>query len=135
MSKCYDITLRSILDKHAPLKSKVMTVRPIMVPWFNDSLKKLKAKRRKLERIMIKSKLECDKNAYRKVRDDYSALLNDTRKMFYSNLIDKSAGDSRKLFQIVNSLRKERLVEEFPDNRDPSILLTSLVSFFVRKFS
>ena len=81
MSKCYDITLRSILDKHAPLKSKVMTVRP-MVPWFNDSLKKLKAKRRKLERIMLKSKLECDKNAYRKVRDDYSALLNDTRKMF-----------------------------------------------------
>jgi hypothetical protein len=57
MSKCYDITLRSILDKHAPLKSKVMTVRT-MVPWFNDSLKKLKAKRRKLERI-IKSKLEC----------------------------------------------------------------------------
>jgi hypothetical protein len=43
MSKCYDITLRSVLDKHAPLKSKVMTVRP-MVPWFNDSLKKLKAK-------------------------------------------------------------------------------------------
>ena len=70
MSKCYYITLRSILDKHAPLKSKVMTVRP-MVPWFNDSLKKQKAKRRKLERIMLKSKLlECDKNAYRKVRDD-----------------------------------------------------------------
>jgi hypothetical protein len=100
MSKCYDITLRSILDKHAPFKSKAMTVRP-MFPWFNDSLKKLKAKRRKLERIMLMSKLECDKNAYRKVRDDYSALLNATRKIFYSNLIDKSAGDSRKLFQIV----------------------------------
>ena len=37
MSKCYDVTLYSILDKHAPWKSKVMTVRP-MVPWFNDSL-------------------------------------------------------------------------------------------------
>jgi hypothetical protein len=50
MSKYYDITLRSILDNHAPLKSNVMTVRPT-VPWFNDSLKKLKAKRRKLQRI------------------------------------------------------------------------------------
>ena len=132
MSKSYDTTLRSILDKHAPLKSKVMTVRP-MVPWFNDSLKKLKAKRRKLERIMLKSKLECDKNAYRKVRDDYSALLNDTRRMFYSNLIDKSAGDSRKLFQIVNSLSKERLVEEFPENRDPSILANEFGEFFCKK--
>ncbi len=134
MSKSYDTTLRSILDKHAPLKSKVMTVRP-MVPWFNDSLKKLKAKRRKLERIMLKSKLEWDKNAYRKVRDDYSALLNDTRRMFYSNLIDKSAGDSRKLFQIVNSLSKERLVEEFPENRDPSILANEFGEFFCKKLT
>jgi hypothetical protein len=81
---------------------------------------------------MLKSKLECDKNAYRKIRDDYSALLNDTRKMFYSNLIDKSAGDSRKLFQIVNSLSKERLVEEFPDKRDPSILANEFGEFFCK---
>ena len=132
MSECYDITLRSILDKHAPLKSKVMTVRP-MVPWFNDTLKKLKAKRRNLERIVLKSKLECDKNAYRKVRDDYNAKLNDTRKLFYSNLNDKSAGDSRKLFQIVNSLSKERLVEEFPENREPSIFANEFGDFFCKK--
>ena len=37
MAKCYDDTLRSILDKHAPLKTKVMAVRPI-IPWFNDNL-------------------------------------------------------------------------------------------------
>ena len=109
-----------------------MTVRP-MVPWFDDSLKKLKAKRRKLERIMLKSKLECDKNAYSKVRDDCNAKLNDARKLFYSNLIDKSAGDSRKLFQIVNSLSKERLAEEFPDNREPSILANEFGEFFCKK--
>jgi hypothetical protein len=132
MSNFYDTTLRSFLDKHAPLKSKVMTVRP-RVPWFNDGLKKLKAKRRKLGRIILKSKLECDKNAYRKVRDEYSAVLNDTRKTFYSNLIDKSAGDSRKLFQTVNSLSKERLVEEIPENRDPSILGNEFGEFFCKK--
>jgi hypothetical protein len=46
---------------------------------------------------MLKSKIECDKNAYRKVRDAYSTLLNDTRKMYYSNLIDKCAGNYSKL--------------------------------------
>ena len=95
--------------------------------------KALNKKKYMVKLIMLKSKLECDKNAYRKVRDDYSALLNDTRRMFYSNLIDKSAGDSRKLFQIVNSMSKERLVEEFPENRDPSILANEFGEFFCKK--
>ena len=82
---------------------------------------------------MLISKLECDKNAYRKVRDDFNTKLNDTRKLFYSNLIDKSAGDSRKLFQIVNSLSKERLVEEFPENHEPSILANEFGEFFCKK--
>ena len=49
-----------------------MAVRPT-VPWFNDNLKNMMAKRRKLERKMIKLGLQCDKDAYRIVRDDYSA--------------------------------------------------------------
>ena len=53
--------------------------------------------------------------------------------MFCSNLIDKSAGDSRKLFQIVNSLSKERLVEEYPENREPSILANEFGEFFCKK--
>ena len=73
MAKFYDDTLRSFLNKHARLRSKVKAVRPT-VPWFNDNLKNLKAKRRKLERKMIKSGLHCNKDAYRKVRDPYSAL-------------------------------------------------------------
>lgn len=82
MAKCCDDTLRSILDNHAPLRSKVMAVRPT-VSWFDDNLKKLKAKRRKLERKMIKSGLRCDKDAYRrKVCDAYSALLSKTRKTY-----------------------------------------------------
>ncbi|KAK3752972.1 hypothetical protein QZH41_005129 [Actinostola sp. cb2023] len=52
--KCYDDTLSSILDKHAPLQRKVVVVRP-MVPWFSDDLKKLKSRRRKLEKKMLKS--------------------------------------------------------------------------------
>ncbi len=47
---------------------------------FNDKLKKLKAKRRKLERRMIKSGLQCDKDAHRKVCNDYCTSLNETRK-------------------------------------------------------
>ena len=75
---CYNKTLRSILDKHAPIKSKFLISRQT-VHWFNDKLKKLKAKRRKLERRMIKSGLQCYKDAYRKVLNDYCTSLNETR--------------------------------------------------------
>ena len=127
-----DDTLRSILDKHAPMKSKVMAVRPI-VSWFNDTLKKMKTKRRKLERVMIKSGLQCDKDAYRKVRDAYTALLNETRKTYYSNLIDECAGDSKKLFRIVNSLSKERQDMELPQHEEPFILANEFGDFFYKK--
>ncbi len=132
MADCYNKTLRSILDKHAPIKSKFLIARQT-VPWFNDKLKKLKAKRRKLERRMIKSGLQCDKDAYREVRNDYCTSLNETRKTYYSsNMIDECAGDSRKLFRIVNSLSEERQVRDLP-NENPLILANRFGEFFYKK--
>ena len=114
------------------MKSKVMAVRPI-VPWFNDTLKKMKTKHRKLERVMIKSGLQYDKDAYRKVRDACTALLNETRKTYYSNLIDECTGDSKKLFQIVNSLSKECQDMELPQHEEPLILANEFGDFFYKK--
>ena len=44
LSCCYDTTLSSILDKHAPMTTKRMVVRPV-IPWFTVDLKRLKAER------------------------------------------------------------------------------------------
>ena len=45
---------------------------------------------------IIKSGLQCDKDAYRTVRDAYSALLNETRKKtYYSDLINECTGDAK----------------------------------------
>ena len=131
MADCYNKTLRSILDKHAPIKSKFLISRQT-VHSFNDKLKKLKAKRRKLERRMIKSGLQCDKDAYHEVRNDYCTSLNETRKTYYSNMIDECAGDSQKLFRIVNSLSEERQVRDLP-NENPLILANRFGEFFYKK--
>ena len=63
LSRCYDTTLSSILDKHAPMTTKRMVVRPV-VPWITDDLKKLKAERRKCERKMLQSGCSSDKELY-----------------------------------------------------------------------
>lgn len=38
LSDCFNKTLTDILDKFAPLKTRIMINRP-KVPWFNDDIK------------------------------------------------------------------------------------------------
>ncbi|CAB3989513.1 Hypothetical predicted protein [Paramuricea clavata] len=46
---CYNVTLKSVLDKHAPFKNKGIIERTC-VPWFNEEIKEVKRKCRKAER-------------------------------------------------------------------------------------
>ena len=50
----FDNTLRSLLDRHAPVKHKNTTSRPL-VPWMNDDIKLAKGQRRKAERKLMES--------------------------------------------------------------------------------
>ena len=45
----YNITLKSLLDSHAPLKTKTITHRPAAL-WYTEELRSEKKKRRALER-------------------------------------------------------------------------------------
>ena len=46
---CYNSTLTNLLDKHAPLISKITRTKPPQ-PWFTPTLNKLKSAKRRLER-------------------------------------------------------------------------------------
>jgi hypothetical protein len=61
-AKCNEFTalLRTILDKHAPLRTMQVTIRP-KVSWHNDSIAKAKREKRKCESKWRKSRLEIHK--------------------------------------------------------------------------
>lgn len=99
LAQCYDTTLSQILDKHAPVNTKVLTPRP-RVQWFSLELKKLKITRRKLKKKMMKSRSQQDKGEYREVCNNYSMLLKKVKQRYYSDLIKEPGGDTRKLFQV-----------------------------------
>ena len=82
LSDCFNMTLTDILDKHAPLKTTIMINRP-KIPRFNDDIKQLKRKRRRLEKKALKTDLPGDWNNYHKVRNQYSALLKSVRVNYY----------------------------------------------------
>ena len=55
--------MRSLIDKHAPMQTKRITLRP-NTEWYSDELRASKIERRRAERKMKKSRLTVDKQIY-----------------------------------------------------------------------
>ncbi len=104
----YNKTLSSILDSHAPIK-----VRTVMfsrsAPWFTSDLRKMKAAGRALERQYKASGLTVYKLAYRDHQKAYSKSIKEARSQYYSNIIQNSSGNSKKLFSTINHLLKPQV--------------------------
>ena len=134
LSDCFNKTLTDILDKFAPLKTRIMINRP-KVPWFNDDIKQLKRQHRHLEKRAVKTDLPGDWNNYHNFRNQYFAFLKSARVNYYSNLIDQCAGESRKLFRVVNSLCREPLETALPEHTDPTTVASTVKKMSLSLYS
>ena len=59
----YENLLRSLLDRHAPIKRRVFTVRP-SAPWYSTEISQNKHIRTKLERKWRSTLLPSDRELY-----------------------------------------------------------------------
>ena len=132
LAKSYDYTLSHLLEKHALIQKKFVVVRA-RIPWFNEELKRIKAKRRKLEKVMLRSKCQSDKEAYHRVRNRYTASLYNAKRKYYSELIDRCSGDSRKLFKVVSSLYNTPQEDSFPPHDNSHKLAEDFGKYFCLK--
>ena len=64
----YHKVLSDLLEKHVPLKSKSLMIRPV-APWYNDNVKDLKRQERKAEGRWRKSGLVVHREAYKECRN------------------------------------------------------------------
>ena len=62
--KQYNTALGELADKHAPIITRIVTVRP-RAPWYTDEIASAKNLRRKLEHKWLNSKLTVDYMAYK----------------------------------------------------------------------
>ena len=103
LAKCYNSTLKVVLDKHAPLVTRSIKERP-RVPWFNEEIKMAKRERRKAEKRWRRTKSYADLAAFKIKRNATTALMNKTRREFYTNFIEQSSKDQKKLPAASNRL-------------------------------
>ena len=77
-------TFQNILDRHAPLKKKV--IRGNQKPFKNRQLRRAIMRRSRLHNVFNQTRLQEDRKKYRQQRNYCVKLRNEARKQYFSNL-------------------------------------------------
>ena len=130
----YDFVLKSLLDKHAPSRTKSVTLRP-KAPWFNDVIKVNKRKRRSLERRWRKSNLTVDRQLFVDQCNYVKKLIFEAKMNFYSNLITDAGSDCHALFRSIDRLLHKTPEKKLPFSSSSQDLANRFVQFFNDKIT
>ena len=98
----FNSKLKDLLDSHAPLRTRTVTDRPSAL-WMDQSIKTLKAERRKAERKWRKDKLCVDKDIYKNLNNKIKCAIESARRDLYSKQIEECK-TSKALFHVASSL-------------------------------
>ena len=127
----YNETLRTILEKHAPLKSKTVTLRPSN-PWYNENITEAKKKRKRLERRWRKTRLQIDRDLFKAQRDLANSLINKAKSSYYKDKI-VNCTNSKELFDIVESLLHQKGKPKLPTHLSNQDLANTFNTYFITK--
>ena len=130
----YNKELSALLEQHAPLKKKILTLRPT-APWYSEEIRKEKSKRRKLECHWRRTRLTIDREIYVQQCNTVNTLISSSKKEFYSSIITENKSDPRVLFSCFDKMVNRKSEKMLPHFKDPSELADRFADFFVEKIS
>ena len=109
----YQNDLDGLLEIHAPLKRRVVTLRP-STPWYNE-IASAKREGRKLERHWRKTKLTVHQQLYKHKCKQVRSLITSAKMEFYPDLIKENKGNYKVLFSAI-----DRMLNLTPEKCYPS---------------
>ena len=130
----YDEVLRSLLDKHAPVKERVVTVRP-SAPWYTAEVTTEKRKRRQLERKWRASELPSDCVQYVHQCSVVNNLIKSLKSQYYLSTIKENSGNQKLLFKTVKKLLQKPTVNNYPPSESNHMLADEFATFFTTKIA
>ena len=134
MVQAYDSTFRSLIDKHAPILRRSLTLRP-HAPWHTADLREAKTVKRRYERKWLKSRSEEDHLLYRAQSCNVNKLLYQSRTTYYSQKISDCGRDQKAIFTISKQLLGKEKSSVLPDHTSPIDLANDFNTFFINKVS
>ena len=120
------------MDKHAPLKSRMVTMRPA-APWFREEIKLERRVRRRLERRWRRTRLPEDRLRVIEQNRIVNELLLSLRSQYYTRLFDDDCLNQRKLFGIVGKLLHRSPTPHYPSCSSMADLANRFIGFFGEK--
>ena len=128
----YNDCLCSLIEKHAPLVSKTVVLRP-SAPWISETTRQSKRAKRRAERIFSRRGLTVDLETYREARRRHSNLLANARTAYVSSKVNECGGDSKRLFSLVSSMIGSPSTRNVPKRASDSAAAAELADFFNSK--
>jgi len=128
----YDRSLKTLLDKHAPEKTKRVTIRPKLV-WYDTKLNKLKRIKRNLERKWKQSRSRENWKAFTQARNEYAHALGKAKTIYIKDEVDKCANDSKKMYKLINDMTGGNKENPMPDDQSDSKLANNFADYFEEK--
>lgn len=123
--------LAAILDKHAPVRRRAMTIRPT-APWYTEEIKSEKKIRRRLERRWCVTQSASDRQKFIRQCHAVNNMLLSSRLDYYSTLIAENRHDLRKLFSTFSKLHQSSETR-FPQHDSVTSLVQDFITFFANK--
>ena len=130
--ECYNLTLSNILNKHAPLKSKLLRPKPSN-PWFTPALQKLKSTRRHLEKIWSRTHSTFDLKLLKSATNHYHTSIIKAKKLYNFTLLSSNLTNPKKLWNTMNKLLHRIAKPSFPSSFNLDSLPQSFATFFSDK--
>ena len=105
----YNDVLSSILDTHAPVRTRTVTLRPVAA-WYSEEINSLKKHRRRLERRWRRTKLSTDRQLFIAQCRAVHNLTCSSKKSYYTSLINDNQSDFKLLFKAIDNLLTESAI-------------------------
>ena len=128
----YNASLSSIMDHHAPLKTKTVRARP-QVLWYNADIAEAKRRRRKAERRWRKTRLPEDLETFKRLKNHVTYISTKARRNFYADFMRENGGDQGRLFRATRALLLPKDGLFFPEYVDGATLANDIGRFFYRR--
>jgi exonuclease III len=124
----YNCTLSNLINSHAPLKSKVITLRPA-TPWHSPDIALAKRNRQKCEQRWRKSGLTVHREAYIHQRNNVNYLIIRAKSEYYNQQV-RDCPDQKSLFKLLNHLLHRNENPPLPSYDSLEDLLAQFSDFF-----
>ena len=125
----YKHELIKLIDKHAPLKDKQVKIVE-KAPWFDNEYANLRKKRRKFEKIYLRTRNLADRNNYLEYRKQTTMMSKTKKKKYYIAKLQNAHEKQKSLFAVVSELTDSTKKKILPKTEDTRKLANDFLNYF-----